>query len=77
MTRTSNKGFDCVQMKRSAQDALRKEYESRKSEFGSYAEFLEAKATEQQWQRDLLAAIRSGAGTKSAPESPPLDARGR
>ena len=77
MTRKIDKAFDCVQMKRDAQHALRKEYESRQSEFGSYTEFLEAKATEEQWQRDLLAAIRSGAGTKSAPESPPLDARGR
>jgi len=77
MTRKRDKAFDCVQMKRSAQDALRNEYESRKSEFGSYVEFLNAKATEEQWQRELLASIRTSEGVVAGPEPPSRDAEGR
>jgi hypothetical protein len=46
------KRFDCVEMKRQAQEKLRAEYEQRRSEFGSYVEFLNAKAEESElWQR--------------------------
>ena len=38
------KAFDCVQMKRQAQRRLRAEYEARREEFASYAEFIEATA---------------------------------
>lgn len=34
------KDFDCVEMKRHAQRELRKEYESRRSEFASYEDFI-------------------------------------
>jgi hypothetical protein len=40
------KTFDCVQMKREAQRRLRAEYEARREEFASYAEFIEATAEE-------------------------------
>lgn len=36
------KTFDCVDMKQSIQRALLAEYEARKSEFGSYADFIAA-----------------------------------
>lgn len=42
--RKKSKRFDCVEMKRKAQEALRAEFESRKDEFESYFDFLEWKA---------------------------------
>jgi len=46
------KRFDCVAMKRSAQEKLLAEYEARKDEFGSYCRFIEAKAREREfWGR--------------------------
>lgn len=41
---TKTKAFDCVQMKRRAQSRLLAEYEQRKDEFASYAEFITSKA---------------------------------
>ena len=46
---TKIKAFDCVEMKRRAQDQLRAEYESRKPEFESYVDFLNAKADQSPW----------------------------
>ena len=46
---TKTKTFDCVEMKRRCQEKLREEYESRKDEFDSYYDFLEAKANESDW----------------------------
>jgi hypothetical protein len=49
-------------MKRLAQERLRAEYESRRSEFSSYVEFLNASARESDWQRafwDRIAAARA------------------
>lgn len=52
------KKFDCVQMKRDAQRRLRAEYESRKGEFSSYAEFITATANQSQEIREFKAKIR-------------------
>lgn len=38
------KTFDCVEMKRRAQELLQAEYEARKGEFASWADFINAKA---------------------------------
>jgi hypothetical protein len=38
------KSFDCVEMKRQAQKKLMQEYESRKDEFESYADFINSTA---------------------------------
>ena len=48
---TEAKTFDCVEMKRKSQEHLFQEYESRKDEFGSYPDFLRAKAEESDWIR--------------------------
>ena len=40
------KTFDCVEMKNRIQEELRKEYEARKAEFDSYADFINATAGE-------------------------------
>ncbi len=40
------KTFDCVEMKNRIQRELRQEYEARKTEFASYADFLNATADE-------------------------------
>jgi hypothetical protein len=39
---TTNKKFDCVEMKNAAQQQLRTEYEKRKNEFSSYIAFVNA-----------------------------------
>ena len=46
---TKTKTFDCVEFKRQAQRKLRAEYEARKSEFGSWYDFIDAKAKESEW----------------------------
>ena len=51
------KTFDCVEMKRQAQQRLWEEFESRKHEFGSYYEFLEAKANESELAKTVRAKI--------------------
>ena len=53
------KTFDCVKMKRDAQKALRKEYDSRKEEFSSYWDFLKAKADESEWVRQMRGKFNS------------------
>ena len=40
------KKFDCVKMKNRIQRELRQEYEARKAQFASYADFLNATADE-------------------------------
>ena len=41
---TKTKTFDCVEMKNRIQAELYAEYESRKGEFASYLDFINAKA---------------------------------
>ncbi len=43
---TTAKTFDCVESKRKAQEALEKEFESRRREFESFSDFLNAKTME-------------------------------
>jgi hypothetical protein len=40
----TKKKFDCVEMKNAAQQQLRQEYETRKSEFSSFVDFINAKS---------------------------------
>jgi hypothetical protein len=54
---TKTKRFDCVAMKNRIQAKLMEEYEARKGEFGSYAEFIAASANEHEWCRRQLARI--------------------
>ena len=49
------KTFDCVEMKRQAQEALLAEYRARQNEFDSLTRFLEAKAKESEWVSALWA----------------------
>jgi hypothetical protein len=55
---TTTKTFDCVEMKRRVQEELRAEYESRKGEFASYADFLRAKADQSPWVGQLRGRLR-------------------
>ena len=45
----SAKTFDCVEMKHKAQQALLTGYESRRDEFASFDDFVNAKARESEW----------------------------
>ena len=45
------KTFDCVGMKRRAQEKIQAEWDRRKGEFSSYGEFLEAGLRESEWGR--------------------------
>ncbi len=59
-----SKSFDCVEMKRRAQERLRAQYEARRDEFESYWDFLEKKAKESEFARAIRAkAARVEAGT--------------
>ena len=55
------KAFDCVEMKRRAQEKLRAEYEARKEEFDDYYDFLEAKANESELGKLVRAKIARAA----------------
>lgn len=58
---TKTKTFDCVKMKNRIQADILAEYEARKGEFASFAEFL--KATESDWERETRQKLaRSGSG---------------
>jgi hypothetical protein len=48
---TKVKKFDCVEMKRRAQEQLAAEWELRKHEFPSYGAFLEAGIRESEWSQ--------------------------
>ncbi len=50
---TKTKTFDCIASKRQAQKCLREEYEARADEFGSYADFINAKVNENPWARQM------------------------
>jgi hypothetical protein len=45
------KTFDCVEMKRQAQENLQAEWEARKQDFPSYGAFLDATVHESEWAR--------------------------
>ena len=47
------KRFDCVEMKRRAQERIRAEWERRKGAFSSYGEFLETSLNESEWGREI------------------------
>ena len=51
------KGFDCVAFKRKAQQALWREFEERRREFPSFAEFVRAKVQEDPWAREFWASV--------------------
>jgi len=52
-----SKTFDCVEMKNRIQAEVLAEYEARKDEFTSFAEFL--KSTESDWERKVRQRIRA------------------
>jgi len=54
---TKRKAFDCVEMKRLAQERIMAQCEARKQEFSSYGEFLEATPKESDWGRRTLKRI--------------------
>ena len=55
---------DCVAMKLRVQQELLAEYESRKDEFSTFADFLHAVADESQWIRTIRQKIRRPAMRK-------------
>jgi len=59
---TKGKTFDCVEMKNRIQAKLMAEYEARKGEFDSYADFITASVQEHPWCREQLERIARGPG---------------
>jgi hypothetical protein len=60
------KTFDCVDMKNRIQRDLRQEYEARKTEFGSYIDFLRTTANESEEIQTFIKKVTNAkAGTKS------------
>ena len=60
---TKTKTFDCVEMKRRAQEKLRAEYQARKSEFSSVVDFLNAKAEASTTRKALRLKTAKSKGT--------------
>jgi len=56
----THKAFDCVEFKRQSQLRLRAEYEERKGEFDSYADFIRAKTQEEDWSRRMWDRAQTG-----------------
>jgi len=54
---TKTKTFDCVAMKNRIQAKLMEEYEARKSEFGSYGDFIAGSVREHEWSRKQMEKI--------------------
>jgi hypothetical protein len=57
MSANPKKAFDCVEMKRKAQEDLHAEYEAHRNEFPSYFAFLEAKTGASAWQKEFWAKV--------------------
>ena len=62
---TRTKTFDCVEMKRRAQEKLMAQYEARRREFSSYSEFIMAKVRESPWASAMWEKF---GGEKARPE---------
>ena len=58
--KAETKTFDCVAMKNRIQKKLMEEYEARKEEFPSYADFIRAAVQEDEWCRKQWARIAPG-----------------
>ena len=55
------KAFDCVEMKDRIQADILAEYEARKDEFASFADFIEARAEASEWIRRMRRRFRAQA----------------
>jgi hypothetical protein len=53
--KTKNKTFDCVEMKRRAQEEIQAEYEAHKDEYESYGDYLRKSLAKTEWGRRQLA----------------------
>jgi hypothetical protein len=74
---TKDKTFDCVRMKREAQEGLRADFEARRAEFASYAEFLKAVVSEAEWPARIWTDLLRAASppTRGSSDGPPADHR--
>lgn len=61
---TKTKAFDCVEMKRRAQEKLMAEYEARKGEFDSYSQFIDAKSAASAWQQSFWSEVDRAGGKR-------------
>jgi len=50
---TKTKTFDCVEMKNRIQAEMMAEYEAHKEEYGSFADFIEARARKSEWIQEV------------------------
>ena len=62
-----SKTSDCVAMKARIQRTLQAEFEARRDEFGSYAEFIVASVQEQEWCRQQWERIGGGSLAPAPP----------
>ena len=61
-----NKPFDCVEMKERIQAEIRADYEARKDQFASYADYLEASIKEDPWASAVLEKLTGGEKAKTS-----------
>ena len=63
-TKTKKKTVDCVEMKRRAQEKLMAEYEARKDQFSSFADFIHTKSAESEWVQSIRKKTGRNAGIR-------------
>ncbi|MBN2498367.1 MAG: hypothetical protein JXR96_27500 [Deltaproteobacteria bacterium] len=63
---TRTERFDCIEFKRRSQAEIMAEYEAREDEFASYADFLNARARDSEWQRALRERLSMAVGMQSS-----------
>jgi len=63
---TKAKTFDCVEMKRQAQETILAEWKRRQGEFSSYGAFLEAGIRDSEWERRVWERARQQESPTSA-----------
>lgn len=61
-----NKDFDCVEMKDRIQRELMEEYERRREEFSSYADFINKTAFEDEEIRNFIEQVKQAKQTRHA-----------
>lgn len=65
--KNKTKTFDCVELKRKSQESLEKEFESRRGEFASFADFLNAKVAESTATSEIWAHFSEKTATPISP----------
>jgi hypothetical protein len=56
--KSKKKEFDCIEMKSDIQAQMQSEYEKRKVEFNSFADYVNAQCDESAWAKSIVEKIK-------------------